>query len=174
MVSPIRVYFSDDFFDRSESLYLVRGDTLPELRVGFQHKLSPKIVTKLDSSLATGGGGVFVASDGQRYENRVRYLVTSLDTKFLGTSTGVFVGFRHLEQQLAPMSGLAAGGGSATQMDFERLQLAVNQNLNILLDLASDWVVQLNMELSRGIDPTTRLASDTIRRRILGGIAVKF
>ena len=170
----LRVYFSDDFFDRSESLYLVRGDTLPELRVGFQHKLSPKIVTKLDSSLATGGGGVFVASDGQRYENRVRYLVTSLDTKFLGTSTGVFVGFRHLEQQLAPMSGLAAGGGSATQMDFERLQLAVNQNLNILLDLASDWVVQLNMELSRGIDPTTRLASDTIRRRILGGIAVKF
>jgi hypothetical protein len=170
----LRVYFSDDFFDRSESLYLVRGDTLPELRVGFQHKLSPKIVTKLDSSLATGGGGVFVASDGQRYENRVRYLVTSLDTKFLGTSTGVFVGFRHLEQQLAPMSGLAAGGGAATQMDFERLQLAVNQNLNILLDLASDWVVQLNMELSRGIDPTTRLASDTIRRRILGGIAVKF
>jgi hypothetical protein len=170
----LRVYFSDDSFDRAESLYLVRGDKLPELRVGFQHKISPKIVTKLDSSMAAGGGGVFVASDGQRYENRVRYLVTSLDTKFLGTSTGVFVGFRHLEQQLDPASGMAAGGGSATQMDFERLQFAVNQNLNILLDLASDWVVQLNMELSRGIDPTTRLASDTIRRRILGGIAVKF
>jgi hypothetical protein len=52
--------------------------------------------------------------------------------------------------------------------------LMVNQNLNFLLNLASDWAVQLNMELSRGIDPTTGLASDTIRRRILGGIAVKF
>ena len=169
----LRVYFSDDFFDRSESLYLVRGDTLPELRMGFQHKVSPKIVTKLDSSLATGGGGVFVASDGARYENRVRYLVTSLDTQFLGSQTGVFIAFRHLEQQLNPVGELASRG-SATQMDFERLQLAINQNLNFLLDLASDWAVQINMELSRGVDPTTRLSSDTIRRRILGGIAVKF
>jgi hypothetical protein len=169
----LRVYFSDDFFDRSESLYLVRGDTLPELRMGFQHKVSPKVVTKLDSSMAAGGGGVFVASDGQRYENRVRYLVTSLDTQFLGSQTGIFLAFHHLEQQLDPVGELASGG-SATQMDFERLQLAVNQNLNFLLDLASDWAVQINMELSRGIDPTTRLASDTIRRRILGGIAVKF
>jgi hypothetical protein len=30
------------------------------------------------------------------------------------------------------------------------------------------------MELSRGLDPTTNVASDTVRRRILGGIAVKF
>ena len=35
-------------------------------------------------------------------------------------------------------------------MELERLQLMLNQNLNILLDLASDWAVQLNMELSRG------------------------
>jgi hypothetical protein len=166
----LRLYFSDDFFDRTESLYLVRGDKLPELRVGFQHKISPKITTKLDSSLASGGGGLFVASDGLPYQNKVRYLVTSLDTKFLGTSTGVFVAFHHLEQQLDPVG----PGRPASQMDFERLQLMVNQNLNFLLNLASDWAVQLNMELSRGLDPTTRVASDTIRRRILGGIAVKF
>src|SRR4051794_2049704 len=166
----LRVYFSDDFFDRAESLYLVRGDKLPELRFGFQHKISPKITTKLDSSLASGGGGLFVASNGLPYQNKVRYLVTSLDTQFLGTSTGVFVAFHHLEQQLDPV-GL---GRPASQMDFERLQLMVNQNLNFLLNLASQWAVQLNMELSRGLDPTTNVASDTIRRRILGGIAVKF
>jgi hypothetical protein len=49
-----------------------------------------------------------------------------------------------------------------------------NQNLNFLMNLASDWAVQLNMELSRGFDPSTGLASDGTRRRILGGIAVKF
>jgi hypothetical protein len=167
----LRLYFSDDFFDRSESLYLVRGDTLPELRVGFQHKISPKVTTKLDSSLASGGGGLFVASDGLPYQNKVRYLVTSLDTQFLGTSTGVFVAFHHLAQQLDPVGN---PGHAVAQMDFERLQLMVNQNLNFLLNLASDWAVQLNMELSRGLDPTTRTASDTVRRRILGGIAVKF
>ena len=168
----LRLYFSDDFFDRSESLYLVRGDRLPELRFGFQHKLSPKVVTKLDSSLASGGGGQFIASNGLPYENQVRYLVTSLDTQFLGSSTGVFVAFHHLEQQLDPAG--RPDGRAVSQMDFERLQLMVNQNLNFLLDLASDWAVQLNMELSRGVDPTTRVSSDTIRRRILGGIAVKF
>jgi hypothetical protein len=166
----LRLYFSDDFFDRTESLYLVRGDKLPELRFGFQHKISPKIVTKLDSSVASGGGGLFVASDGLPYQNKVRYLVTSLDTQFLGTSTGVFVAFHHLAQQLDPVG----PGRPVSQMDFERLQLMVNQNLNFLLNLASEWAVQLNMELSRGLDPTTRVASDTVRRRILGGIAVKF
>ena len=166
----LRLYFSDDFFDRTESLYLVRGDKLPELRFGFQHKVSPKVTTKLDASMASGGGGLFLASDGLPYQNKVRYLVTSLDTQFLGTSTGVFVAFHHLEQQLDPVG----MGRPATQMDFERLQLMVNQNLNFLLNLASEWAVQLNMELSRGLDPTTRVASDTIRRRILGGIAVKF
>ena len=172
VADTLRLYFSDDFFDRSESLYLVRGDKLPELRFGFQHKLSPNVTTKLDSSIASGGGGTFVGSDGLSYENQVRYLVTSLDTQFLGSSTGVFVAFHHLEQQLAPAGG--AAGRTSSQMEFERLQLMVNQNLNFLLDLASDWAVQLNMELSRGVDPTTRVASDSVRRRILGGIAVKF
>ncbi len=167
----LRLYFSDDFFDHTESLYLVRGDKLPELRLGFQHKISPKIVTKLDSSMASGGGGLFVASDGLPYQNQVRYMVTSLDTKFLGTSTGVFVAFHHLVQDLDPVG---IPGHSVSQMDFQRLQLMVNQNLNFLLNLASEWAVQLNMELSRGLDPTTNVASDTVRRRILGGIAVKF
>jgi hypothetical protein len=167
----LRLYFSDDFFDR-ESLYLVRGDKLPELRVGFQHKISPKIVTKLDSSVASGGGGLFIATDGLPYKNQVRYMVTSLDTQFLGSSTGVFVAFHHLEQQLDPAG--EANRPAVAQMDFQRLQLMVNQNLNFLLNLASEWAVQLNMELSRGLDPTTGIASDTIRRRILGGIAVKF
>lgn len=170
----LRVYFSDDFFDRLESLYLVRGDEIPEVRFGFRHKISPRIVTTLDSSMASGGGGTFFAANGQPYENQVRYLVTSLDTQLLASSTGIFVAFHHLEQQLDPAGEIA--GRPAVQMEFERLQLMVNQNLNFLLDLASDWAVQLNMELSRGgsISSPGTLGDDRVRRRILGGIAVKF
>ncbi|MFL6195875.1 MAG: carboxypeptidase regulatory-like domain-containing protein [Thermoanaerobaculia bacterium] len=171
----LRLYFSEDFFDRMESLYLVRGDDLPELRFGLRRRLSPNVITSLDTSVAAGGGGLFTAPGGQQFENQVRYLVTSLDTQFLGSSTGVFVSFHHLEQQLDYAGD--PNGRTATQMDFERLQLMLNQNLNFLLDLASDWAVQLNMELSRGgnVDPSTHAASDDrIRRRILGGIAIKF
>jgi hypothetical protein len=169
----LRVYFSDDFFDRLESLYLVRGDKIPEVHVGMRHKISPKIVTKLESSIASGGGGTFFAADGRPYENQVRYMVASLDTQFLGTSTGVFIAFHRLQQQLDPAFGSA--GPPTPQMEYQRLQLMVSQNLNVLMNLASDWAVQLNMELSRGAtlagDPTS---GDSLRRRILGGIAVKF
>lgn len=173
----LRVYFSEDFFDRLESLYLVRGDELPEVRVGFSHRLSPRVVTKLDSSVASGGGGTFFAANGQPYENQVRYLVTSLDTQLLASSTGIFVAFHHLEQTLDPASQLLKRSAPpAAQMEYERLQLMVNQDLNFLLDLASDWAVQLNMELSRsgGTSPSGSLGDDRVRRRILGGIAVKF
>jgi hypothetical protein len=169
----LRVYFSDDFFDRLESLYLVRGDKLPEVHVGMRHKISPKVVTKLESSIASGGGGTFFAADGRPYENQVRYMVASLDTQFLGTSTGVFIAFHRLQQQLDPAFGSA--GPATPAMEYQRLQLMVSQNLNVLMNLASDWAVQLNMELSRGAtlvgDPTS---GDSLRRRILGGIAVKF
>jgi hypothetical protein len=165
----LRLYFSDDFFDRLESLYLVRGDEIPEVRFGFSRRILPQVVTTLDSSLASGGGGTFFAADGLPYENQVRYLVASLDTQFLGSSTGVFLAFHRLEQQLDPMG--AGGGRTAAQMEYERLQLNLNQNLNFLLDLASDWAIQLNMELSRGGAAANR---EEVRHRILGGIAVKF
>lgn len=168
----LRLYFSEDFFDRLESLYLVRGDKLPEVRLGFRHKISPRVVTTLDSSVAAGGGGTFFGANGQPYENQVRYMVTSLDTQLLSSSTGIFVAFHHLEQQLDSMN---VPGRTDSQMELERLQLVLNQNLNILLDLASDWTVQLNMELSRGgASSSQTVADDRVRHRILGGIAVKF
>ena len=167
----LRLYFSNDLFDRGESLYLVRGDEIPEMRVELTKKLSPQVLTKLESSVATGGGGTFVAADRQAYENQVRYMVTSLDTQFLGSSTGVFVAFHHLSQELQPVD----RQGPSSEVDLERLRLQLTQDLGFLMDLTADWAVQLNMELSRGAssDFATR-KEDELRRRLMGGIAVKF
>lgn len=163
----LRVYFSDDFFDRLESLYLVPGDELPEIRFAFSRRLSPTVLTSLKSSVAFGGGGTFVAADRKPYENQVHYMVTSLDTRFQSTATGVFVALHHVSQELEP---LAAGTGrSAPQMEYDRLRLELSQDLNILFDLAAQWAVQLNMEVSRG-----PVSNDELRRRLMGGIAVKF
>jgi hypothetical protein len=165
----LRLYFSEDFFDRAQSLYLVRGDELPELRMSLSRRLSPKVVSKLESSLASGGGGIFLTPAGQPYENQVQYLITSLDTQFQATSTGVFIAFHHLAQSLEPVG---TSGSTVAEMESERLRLMLSQNLNFLLNLASDWAVQLNMELSRGADPSE--VDESLRRRFLGGIAVKF
>jgi hypothetical protein len=166
----VRLYFSDDFFDRLESLYLVPGDTLPEVRFQWTQQLAPSVLTTLQSSIAAGGGGTFVAADRRPYKNDVRYLVTSLDTQFKATSTGVFVAFHQLAQSLAPADG---GSGKAAEVDTERLRLRVSQDLGFLMDLATEWAVQLNMELSRGTLPSGQ--NDTeLRHRFLGGLAVKF
>jgi hypothetical protein len=167
----LRLYFSNDLFDRSESLYLVRGDELPEMRVELTKKLSAHVLTRLESSLATGGGGTFLAADHRPYENQIRYMVTSLDTQFLGSQTGVFVAFHQISQELQPLD----GKGPSSQVDLERLRVQLTQDLGFLMDLATDWAVQLNMELSRGPMSAASAEHDNeLRRRLMGGIAVKF
>jgi Carboxypeptidase regulatory-like domain len=180
----LRLYFSEVVFDRLESLYLVAGDRLPEMHVAVTRRLSPQVRTSLESSFATGGGGIFTASDGRPYRNQVRYVVASLDTRFLNTATGVFLAFHHLTQDLAPLSPLASlaqlpnapasQAVGATAVGYDRLQLMLSQDLNCLWNLASEWAVQVNMELTRG-DAPYLVSNDTqLHRRILGGIAVKF
>lgn len=170
----LRLYFSDDFFNRMESLYLVPGDRLPELQVSWTRKLAPKILARLESNLAAGGGGIFYATDREAYENQVRYLVTSLDTRFQSTSTGLFIAFHHLQQQLNPLAS-PLNADALDTLEQERLQLMLTQDLNVLLNLTQSWAVHLNMELSRGNeffeDPTE---NEELRKRILGGIAVRF
>lgn len=166
----LRLYFSEDFFDRLQSLYLVRGDEIPELRMSLNRRLSPQVTTSWQTSVASGGGGISVAPNGQPFENQVKYLITSLDTQFQKTSTGVYVSFHHLSQQLDPAAGTS--GPSVARIESERLRLMLSQDLSFLLDLAADWAIQLNMELSRGATPAE--AQDTLRHRFLGGIAVKF
>jgi Carboxypeptidase regulatory-like domain len=196
----LRLFFNDDFFNHLESLYLVQGDEIPELQMGFTRRVTPKLLARFESNLGSGGGGIFYATDGSRYENSVRYLVTSLDTHYQGTDTGLFISFHHLEQELEPLPGLPGAVGSAfdgfdvfpgagnglagkssvsemapPRLEMERLQLMLTQDLNILLDLAADWAVKLNMEVSRGNALSgSQDDDDELRRRILGGFAVRF
>jgi hypothetical protein len=98
--------------------------------------------------------------------------VTSLDTQFLASSTGVFVAFHHLSQELQPLGGK---GQSPQITELEHLRLQLTQDLGVLMDLAADWAVQLNMELSRGpMSSASNADPDELRRRLMGGIAVKF
>lgn len=165
----LRLYFSSDFFDQQESIYLVPGDRLPELQVALTKRLSPSVLTRLESHLASGGGGTYYAADRDAYHNEVRYLITSLDTRFQSTSTGLFLAFHQLEQELTSLDRSVA---SVAPFLSERLQLKVSQDLNVLLDLPADWALHLNMELSRS--GREEGEQEDFRRRILGGIAVKF
>lgn len=167
-----RIYFDEGFFNRLESLYLVPGDRVPELQLGITRRLSPTVITHLESSVASGGGGIFRTAELAPYENEVSYLVTSLDTRFQATSTGLFLAFHQLRQELDAFSDDAA---QVPEIEVERLQMVVTQDLDFLRDLAADWTLKLDMELSRGASPyLTDLPEDDVRKRLLGGISVSF
>ncbi len=168
----LRLYFSPDFFNRLESLFVVQGDELPELQFSMVRRIAPKVLAKLESNIAAGGGGIFYATDERPYENQVRYLVTSLDTRFQQTSTGVFVAFHHLEQELNPVSDQPSS--VASEREMQRLQLMLTQDLNVLADFASNWAVRFNVELSRGSTPYTLASDDELRKKLTGGISVSF
>lgn len=170
----LRVYFSPDFFDRLESLFVVEGDRLPELQFSMMRRITPKVLAKLQSNYATGGGGIFYATDNAPYENQVRYLVTSLDTQFQQTSTGVFVAFHHLEQSLNPLAAETAGDEAARAVEVQSLQLMLTQDLSALVDMATRWAVRLNMEVSRGATPYTLTHDDEMYKKLSGGFSVSF
>ncbi len=171
----LRLYFDRDFYNFFESIYLVDGDSLPELTFEMERRLAPGILARLESNLAAGGGGVLWNAAEMPYENDVRYLVTSIDTQFERTSTGLFLSFHHLAQALSPLESGERAGEKGDQ-SLERLQLMVTQDLDVLQRLASDLALQLNMEFSRGSLPSGRQYDDPdqLRRRITGGVAVRF
>jgi hypothetical protein len=201
----MRMYFDRDFYDRLESLFFVPGDSLPELQFQVTRRLAPAVLSKFESNVASGGGGVLVSSDRTSYENSVSYMVTSLDTHFQQTATGVFVAFHHLQQDLDPLGGQVAPlvvqqapsfsfGGyvsrpvgislsptstarafDSQEIELQRLQLMLSQDLRVFHSMASDWAVHVNMEVSRGSTPdSTIYDEDDLRKRLTGGIAVKF
>lgn len=168
----LRLYFGEDFFDRLQSVFVVRGDVVPEVNFRLVRQISPRILATLRSNVASGGGGIFYATDSRAYENNVRYLVTSLDTRFQSTETGVFISFHHLEQALKPTADDDPSAGSAVEM--QRLRLMLTQDLSALANLAHHFALQLNMELSRGSTPYTLSVDEEMHRKLTGGISVSF
>lgn len=169
----LKLYFSDDFFNRLENLLIVPGDELPEVKFQMVRRISPQILAKLESNYADGGGGIFYAADELSYENQVRYLVTSLDTRFQSTATGVFIAFHHLEQSMRPQDPQVEGSqGSGLQV--QRLQLMLTQDLSALANISPNLAVRLNMELSRGATPYTLTTGDELHKKLTGGISLSF
>lgn len=168
----VRLYFDNDFFRQFENLYLVRGDRLPELRLTLTRRITPQILTRLTSSAGSGGGGEAHLQGNQPYENQVSFLVTTLETRFQRTETGIALSFQQLSQQLDP---IGTAELPSRRGEMERMQLLLSQDLNSLIQLAAQWAVQLNMEISRGdLSQGGPADASDLHRRITGGFSVRF
>lgn len=176
----VRLYFSRDIFERLESLLLLDGDRVAELHFGLQQRLGEKILTRISSSAASGGGGLLRAVDGSgnNLENQVRYVIASVDTQFERSATGVLLAFRRVDQELSPFARDARfpPAGPNSVLSVERLQLLLTQGLPWVTGTGiQNWALQLEMQLSRGHLPVDSSHDpDQLRRRVVAGIAVRF
>ena len=164
-----RLSFDEDFFNHEESLYLLPGDQLPEVQFAWTRRLSPTVLARVESTMASGGGGMLYTND-ESFENEFQYMVTSVDAQFERSDTGVFLMFHQLQQELSPL----AEGIDGTEVELEKLELMLTQDIGLLRNLASQLALQLNMEVSRSLGTVDLFAGEELRKRIMGGLAVKF
>ncbi len=170
----IRLYFNGNFFDSSEGIFLVPGDRLPELHASIRQRLSPGIVAKISASVASGGGGVYRSVSRRFYENEVSMVSSAIDAKFERTSTGVYLSFHRLDQQLNPLRP-SRPGVVDPGTDLERLELVVSQDLSAIWDLSLNWAVNVGMGVARGASfAHSDVDSEALQRRVVTGVAVRF
>ena len=171
----VRLFVRDDFLASGEGIFFVPGDRLPELEATLSQRLGSSVVASWSTRYAAGGGGEFRATNRNRYQNNVEIFSTAIETRIEPTATGIYLAFQRVDQNLEPVRrpGRRAHAPSTTQ--FQRLEVAVSQDVSQLFDLASSWAVRLGMELARG---TTLLApaesGKELRRRLTTSVAVRF
>ena len=171
----VRMYFNGNFFESSEGIFLVPGDRVPEVHASIRQRLSPGVVAKISASVSSGGGGVFQSVNRRYYENDVSMLSSGIDATFEKTSTGVFLSFHRLDQQLAPVTQSASNPVFEPATDLERLELVVSQNLSSIWDLSQDWAVNLGLGLARGASFFhSDIDAEAIQRRVVTSVAVRF
>jgi len=169
----VRLFLDDDLFGTGEGLFLVPGDQLPQLHASFGHRIGPNLVARWTSRFAEGGGGAFRAANRRVYENQVELISTAVDATYRPTSTGVYMAFHRVEQQLGSFGRSSRRNAGA---ELERFELAVSQDLAPFFDVATDWAVRVGMELLRGetlFEPLPVDSSES-RHRITTGVAVRF
>ncbi len=165
----LQLFFDEDLLDRMDTIYLVDGDQLPEVSVSYTSRWSPAVSSRLESSLAIGGGGQ-VVSNLASSKNDVQYLVTSLDTHFERSDTGVYIAFQQLQQSAESLAPTLP----ASDLNLDKLQLRLTQDLDSLVD-AANIALRLSIEFARGQHPNEPNRNrDDIRQRLTGGVSLSF
>jgi len=171
----VRLFLREDFAIHPEGIFFVPGDALPEAQTTVHRQLGPNVAATWTTSYAAGGGGAYRAVNRRVYVNEVEYYTTSLTAQILPSSTGIYIAFQRVAQALEPARNPSRRNLPAAAASFDRLELAVSQDLSAIFDFASRWAVRVAMEIVRGgtvLVPADD--EDALRRGLSTSIAIRF
>lgn len=171
----VRVFLREDISLDPEGIFFVPGDQLPEAETMLQGKIGSRVAATWTSTYAAGGGGTYTALNNRSYVNNVEYYTSAVSTQYLPSSTGVYLAFQRVSQALDPVQRPNRRLVPPARARFDRMELAVSQDLSALFDLASQWAVRVAMEVVRGGTVLVPAEDDdALRRGVSTSVAIRF
>jgi hypothetical protein len=171
----VRLFLREDLSIHPEGIFFVPGDRLPEAETAVHGRLGSHVATTWTTSYAAGGGGTYTALNNRSYVNEVEYYTTALSAQILPSATGVYLAFQRVDQSLDPVQRRNRRRALPANARFDRLELAVSQDLSAVFDLASRWAVRVAMEVVRGgtvLVPAED--ADDLRHGVSTSVAIRF
>jgi hypothetical protein len=65
-------------------------------------------------------------------------------------------------------------GQTSEELEMQRLQLMLTQDLRVLADMAANWKLRVNMEISRGATPYSLTTDNELYKKLTGGLSISF
>jgi hypothetical protein len=171
----IRLFLREDFALNPEAIFFVPGDQLPEAEATIHGRIGSNVATTWTSSYAAGGGGVYGAINNREYVNDIEYYTSMLSAQILPSSTGVYLAFQSVSQSLEPVQRRNRRRAVPASARYDRLELALSQDLSAIFDLASRWAVRVAMEVVRGGTVLVPVDDpDALRHGVSTSVAIRF
>lgn len=171
----VRMFLREDFALNPEGIFFVPGDRLPEAETTLHGRIGSQVATTWTTTFASGGGGVYDAINRRAYSNQVEFYTSSVSAQILPSSTGLYLAFQRVSQSLQPMSRPSRRRALPVSARYDRVELAISQDLSAIFDLASRWAVRVAMEVVRGGTVLTPAEDpEALRHGVSTSVAIRF
>ena len=167
----VRTFFQGDFLTDFDSVYLLDGNSVRQVKGSITQRLSNKLSANVSVRYGSIDGHVNAPS-AESYgiaSNTGRFWSASASVQVLPTQTGIAVLVRNIRQEVATPAAVLANNS-------DKLALQVSQDLSILgiTPLGADWKLLVAIENAKGTGIAERKDESVTANRLLAGVGVAF
>ena len=167
----VRTFFQGDFLTDFDSVYLLDGNSVRQVKGSITQRLSNKLSANVSVRYGSIDGHVNAPS-ADAYgiaSNAGRFWSATASVQVLPTQTGIAVLVRNIRQEVATPAAVLANNS-------DKLALQVSQDLSILgiTPLGADWKLLVAIENAKGTGVADHKDESITANRLLAGVGVAF
>ncbi|HTY43093.1 MAG TPA: carboxypeptidase-like regulatory domain-containing protein [Thermoanaerobaculia bacterium] len=167
----VRAFFQGDFLTDFDSVYLLDGNSVKQLKASVTQRLSNTVSGNISVRYGTIDGNV-ASPSAESYgmtSNAGRFWAARASVEVLPTKTGIALLVRGIRQDLQTAASLISN-------DSDKLALSVSQDLSVIgiTPFGAGWKLIVAVENAKGTALTEHKDEPVTANRLLGGVAVSF